>query len=623
MAGYPYYPYSVILDIPKNPYAENPSIPKRLSESISDNESKAFIQAIETAQLTIKSIENSQRALYEKIKLAEPELVEHILSGRNVNYTKKNGIESSSFIVDEATQITSKIAKNMGRYRDRLETFTQQITEQILKLDYPVTGADLTQIISSIRANSDITKGIQQQFLTALKENEQEILKLFVRFQKEEILISKKQQNSIKSILESVREELKKSREELLKMIKDSSKNYSIFEKLAEKIIEQHKEDSNPYNTHYTEVAKETIIALLQERVNKAKTFEDLEKLNFTFRLENNTDVKANNVRNARGYEAFEYIASLGNSLLSDEEKKKYAIEILRTGGDKTRVTKKLEYTIKVKDTNKKIHINQEDYRGLVNSPFFRTSFPDLQLQLKESETMVENKQDDLIRFNINVGKENQERVAFSFSDKLISTFGFNDYGGLAAVKMEGGNLFSFITLLSNFPSARPNLNDLIFLLLNLSTGSALSNIIEQGANLENFIRSIIISHIYLLAFNPDALKNINNLNSEIKSLNDNTVYFHHIDTGIIPSYELLSRAYNQLESMKNMSETINNANFINISYSPSNFDPYNLYATTLNSYPEKDQASQRWKMVSDSVAHDTLIKVALNIMALERTITA
>jgi hypothetical protein len=48
----------------------------------------------------------------------------------------------------------------MGRYRDRLETFTQQITKQILKLDYPVTGADLTQIISSIKTNSDITKGI-------------------------------------------------------------------------------------------------------------------------------------------------------------------------------------------------------------------------------------------------------------------------------------------------------------------------------------------------------------------------------------------------------------------------------------------------------------------------------
>jgi hypothetical protein len=102
---------------------------------------------------------------------------------------------------------------------------------------------------------------------------------------------------------------------------------------------------------------------LLQEKLDKAKTFEDLEKLNFTFKLKNDTNVKANNVRNARGYEAFEYIASLGNPLLSDEEKKKYAIEILRTGGDKTRITKKLEYAIKVKDTNKKIHINQEDYK--------------------------------------------------------------------------------------------------------------------------------------------------------------------------------------------------------------------------------------------------------------------
>jgi hypothetical protein len=110
---------------------------------------------------------------------------------------------------------------------------------------------------------------------------------------------------------------------------------------------------------------------------------------------------------------------------------------------------------------------------------------------------------------------------------------------------MEGGNLFSFITLLSKFSSTHPNLDDLIFLLLNLSTGSALSNIIGQGTNLENFIRSIIISHIYLLAFNPDALKNIDNLSNEVKSLNNNTVYFHHVDTGIIPSYELLSRAYN------------------------------------------------------------------------------
>lgn len=41
---------------------------------------------------------------------------------------------------------------------------------------------------------------------------------------------------------------------------------------------------------------------------------------------------------------------------------------------------------------------------------------------------------------------------------------------------------------------------------------------------------------------------------------------------------------------MKNISKTTNNANFIKISYSPSNFDPYGLYTTTLNSYPEKNQ---------------------------------
>lgn len=626
MAGYPYYPYSVILDIPKNSYAENPKLPQKLSATL-NNENQAIISIIEAAQTTLKSIENSQRALYEKVISAEPELVKHILSGRIVNFTKNGGFETSTFVVDEATKITKTIARNMGRYRDKLDSFTQQITKAIQALKNPLTTAELQHIISSIKTNSKITKGIQQQFLTALKENEEAMLKLFVRFRQEEVLISSRQQNSIADILAEVMNEVGETKETLIETLKDTNKGQDIISKLANKIISKHKEKSNPYGIHYIEAAEETVAKLLLEKIKNISTLEDLQKLKFTFRLKDTGENVINDTRTTRGYEALEYIASLGNSLLTDEEKKKYAIQIMRTGDKRTRVTKKLVYVLKTKSGERKMTVNQEDYKQLVNSPFFQTTFPDLFFQIEESEELVDNKEDDLINFNINTGEGMQERVSFAFSDKLISNIEWDQkaYGGLASVKIEGGNLFSLTTLLSQFSSSsvHANLNDLIFLLLNLSSGSALSGVISQGVNLEKFISSIIISHIYLLAFNPAALKNnIEELDSDIKSLNNNTIYFHHIDTGIIPSYELLRRAYNQLEQMKKNSETINSNEFVQFSYTPSNFDPYGLYNAALNAYPRQNQAQQRWKMISDSVAHDTIVKIALNILALEKAVT-
>jgi len=51
----------------------------------------------------------------------------------------------------------------------------------------------------------------------------------------------------------------------------------------------------------------------------------------------------------------------------------------------------------------------------------------------------------------------------------------------------------------------------------------------------------------------------------------ENTVYFHHIDTGIIPSYILLNQTIEQLNTMlQNLEDSEETDNFIKVLIEPS-----------------------------------------------------
>jgi len=55
--------------------------------------------------------------------------------------------------------------------------------------------------------------------------------------------------------------------------------------------------------------------------------------------------------------------------------------------------------------------------------------------------------------------------------------------------------------MLNNYGEV-PNMNELIFILLNKSSVSAFNEILETP-DLEKFIQMILVSYIYMYAFNP------------------------------------------------------------------------------------------------------------------------
>jgi len=166
-------------------------------------------------------------------------------------------------------------------------------------------------------------------------------------------------------------------------------------------------------------------------------------------------------------------------------------------------------------------------------------------LALDTVTTHVSNKIDDIITIMNEDPKNGNKKYNLKFSDKLIFNETYNGAGGLANVKMEGGTLYSLINLLQGDNLGKlgknpnnDNFEELIFTILNMSSVSKLAGDLNK-IEVDNFIKALLISEIYTLAFNPESFI------VDLETLDERNLYFHHIDTMILPSYNLLQKTIN------------------------------------------------------------------------------
>ena len=135
-------------------------------------------------------------------------------------------------------------------------------------------------------------------------------------------------------------------------------------------------------------------------------------------------------------------------------------------------------------------------------------------------------------------------------------------------------------------------------------------NTIEIG----NFVKALLISEIYTLAFNPEGF------NMDLETLDKHNLYFHHIDTMILPSYNLLEKTISQLEEIKEALFTSGGVqnNYIKASITPSiSYTASQLYTQYVNTPNFQNDPAGQWKIIADLIASDTAISVILDIPAI------
>ena len=601
MANFPNYPYSVILNVPNNKYAAEqlPDMPLYKKENRSETIRGLIDQSIEK----LKNLSEEQRNLFILAQKEAPETVKQILNGRVTILNEEGEVQSIITILDQVKKIDENTIASMDQYKKKMDQFMKEVYELIetnIKRKN-LTPENLENILNDLlrkyQTKDSLMAGITNQALTALKNAPNKTIQLFRQIPKEKIELYKRKGVSIQKILEQMAktqtltikeltEEIKQNEEtrkkflaELIKIIRNNTKNnFVAIDKLSDEELitaitqKLFQDEANFFQSS---------IAIKMEKPNKNK---------WQQRQYGSHKV---------GSDAIEIFCSFGNPLIDPKEIEDGAVQLFQTGKLATRKTARLTF----QNLSKKI---DEGETGL--DVFLK----DLSMQknptLEITTTFRADKPDDVVSF---LTKENT-RFNFQFSDKLIQkNSGKFDRGGLKDISIEGGTLFSTIQMLNNYGDI-PNTNELIFTLLNMSSVSALKDD-TTTPDLKKFIQMILVSYIYIYAFNPQA-EQIHNEVANIVFSKENTVYFHHVDTGIIPSYILLEQTIEQLNVMKQDLESLATTDeFVKVLIQPSN--SFSGQENNLLKWAYK--TSDPWSTISNLISYDTVVDIALNLFAL------
>ena len=597
MTEYPYYPYSVILNVENNKYASGslPNLPIYQESTRKEAIKKMINQSIKTLQ----GLAASQEQLFNQVQKENPELIKKILLGRSIAIDDDGQKKTLIHFLDKIQTIDEKTFIQMDEYKKEMNNFMKAMNKKIGNKS--LTQERLSELLEEIQSENFIFRGIAEQTKIALKQAPIEIIKLFKQIPKEKLNTENKQGISILNAFQTMINGSVKTLEEVKKILEDDIViREEFFTKLANYLVETREE--NDYYTIDLLDPKAIKIALLQKYItNPDQLFE--KNISLEIKAPSTTRQQKSHKKKKKGSDLIELIASFGGtSFFTEEEIQRYSIQAFHTGSSTLRKTGTLTFT----DTKNKV-----DKNTVKNT--FQAFIKDLEentttAKLKYKTSFRDDKPDDIISFITDSGSQ----YNFQFSDKLIQRDSNEQgLGGLGNISLEGGTLYSTIQLLNNY---YPQLNEehLIFTLLNLSNVSALQSSLDTQA-INNFIKMILVSYIYLYAFNPQA-EQIHNEIARTAQFQGNTIYFHHVDTGIIPSYILLQSTIKQLQQMLVNMDTLQETNqFIKVLVEPSK--SFGNRENQLLDFAYKQ--NNPWKTVADIIAQDTIIDIALDLFAL------
>lgn len=227
----------------------------------------------------------------------------------------------------------------------------------------------------------------------------------------------------------------------------------------------------------------------------------------------------------------------------------------------------------------------------------------------------VYDKVDDYLSI---IDKDKKNEYILAFSDKLYQAYSDTKHGleNIGIVASDGANLLSSLDLLTSegdFTFSQNITNQLLFTLLNMSSASIYYDTAEKyKAQITEFIDKLLTAYFTNLAFNTS------NFAAQLPSTTATRqiLYITQADNIIVPLSTTLKGILKQLDNKQQM------RNIITVQITPDiEHDSEALYNASLQRFPvngnlDTNQAA-RWNYVAQQIAHNTLIKVSYNILAL------
>ena len=214
--------------------------------------------------------------------------------------------------------------------------------------------------------------------------------------------------------------------------------------------------------------------------------------------------------------------------------------------------------------------------------------------------------------------KDKKNEYILAFSDKLYQAYSDTKHGleNIGIVASDGANLLSSLDLLTSegdFTFSQNITNQLLFTLLNMSSASIYYDTAEKyKAQITEFIDKLLTAYFTNLAFNTS------NFAAQLPSTTATRqiLYITQADNIIVPLSTTLKGILKQLDNKQQMRD------IITVQITPDiEHDSETLYNASLQRFPvngnlDTNQAA-RWNYVAQQIAHNTLIKVSYNILAL------
>lgn len=284
-------------------------------------------------------------------------------------------------------------------------------------------------------------------------------------------------------------------------------------------------------------------------------------------------------------------------------------VEAVRSGG-------KAQRTVLANVNGKMPDFAEEHMRhSNIDIDALRKAQKDQQLFKDFGELTVQDKVDDYL---VLTSESNKDKFIIAFSDKLYSAYSGSEHGleNLNIVGSDGANLLSSLDLITSVGdySFSDNLkNSLLFTLLNMSSASIYYSTAQQfKETIMNFVKEMLAMYFSEMAFNTSNFAK--QLPSETST--NRILYVTQANNIIAPLSTTLKGILRQLEDKDKIEELIK----VQIKEDTAH-ESMSLYNAALQRFPTEGSSdpnqAARWNFVAQQVAHNTLINITYNIMAL------
>lgn len=616
------YPFSVILDVPNNPYLASGGSTLKYMPFNKNNAEEAIIRELSNAALRIKSIYEQQKSAYENFNMLLP----NGTTLEDIFKKQQNLFEETEVKPDfEIEELTNEQEKYVELLKKKQNDFHKNFLIAVNKIASATTIKELNSYKIRLNEDSDeISKLLQEALLTFKDKKIIEKLKKVRKNQSEDIKI-RKDGKTLKISFGKNKKENKANNEIIAKKI---SEYYETLQRIAE-----YEKEHNL--THLgRNFAKSKVFRTQHEAMYKAY---DTARSNFE-----NALADYYNREGRRKIVRFMLSSIFGGT--NDEE---LLIHSAKHGDYLVQASSFVFEQTSIKQIEREIALalsNSEKVRSFVLDVPTRIQVQKLPLAREKEQVHFELL---TLKNNIDVKLEqffrswkvldkvdNYVSIDFNEENKYILAFSNKLYHDLSRLTLAGGRgnnslINEEVQDLSKTGTSLINSYDLFaqigevadtffFTMLNSSSASGLNSAINKSS-LESWLNSFI----YEIAFNPTSF--IQTVEGAIKeNLNtQNIIYFFNAGSKIEPVYKILGNIYNFLLSTSN---NIQSCITTKIQYDNSNGQELlnqadNLYPQigpdgTINSSPKKYPA-EAWDYVANQVAQNTLFMVHLDLLHL------